>query len=174
MGRKVRLNWHLIPLLRCIEKELTKECTKSNCLQRKKGAKECNKYSTADGHYQPRILSGLRTRNTFKGSEISNHVYGIALDLDPKHNTCCGCVGKWKTHPKCKKALPIEQRMIMPMCWVDSFKRYGFYWLGDDTLRDTMHFEFLASPQLIENAYAVQRAKNVPAKPSKSQKKTTK
>jgi hypothetical protein len=36
--------------------------------------------------------------------------------------------------------------MAMPECWVTAFERYGFYWLGHDELKDTMHFEFLGDP----------------------------
>jgi hypothetical protein len=39
--------------------------------------------------------------------------------------------------------------MAMPECWVHSFERYGFYWLGHDVLRDTMHYEFLGDPDRI-------------------------
>ena len=33
---------------------------------------------------------------------------------------------------------------------VEVFEKYGFYWLGHDRLEDTMHFEFLGQPELIE------------------------
>ena len=39
--------------------------------------------------------------------------------------------------------------MEMPECWVHAFERFGFYWLGHDVLRDTMHFEFLGDPDRI-------------------------
>ena len=39
--------------------------------------------------------------------------------------------------------------MAMPECWVHAFEKYGFYWLGNDQLQDTMHFEFLADPERI-------------------------
>jgi hypothetical protein len=39
--------------------------------------------------------------------------------------------------------------MAMPECWVHAFERYGFYWLGHDVLRDTMHYEFLGDPDHI-------------------------
>jgi hypothetical protein len=32
---------------------------------------------------------------------------------------------------------------------VDTFERFGFYWLGNDVLEDTMHFEFLGDPDKI-------------------------
>jgi hypothetical protein len=37
----------------------------------------------------------------------------------------------------------------MPACWVGVFERFGFYWLGHDALKDTMHFEFLGDPERI-------------------------
>jgi hypothetical protein len=40
-------------------------------------------------------------------------------------------------------------RMAMPECWVHAFEKYGFYWLGHDVLRDTMHYEFLGDPDRI-------------------------
>ena len=61
-------------------------------------------------------------------------------------------MAKWRNHPLCKKDLELYERMIMPMCWVHVFEKYGFYWLGRDVLEDTMHFEFLGRPELIEEA----------------------
>src|SRR5262249_45677245 len=40
----------------------------------------------ADQPYQPTILSGARIRNTYLNGEVSNHVYGIAIDVDPVRN----------------------------------------------------------------------------------------
>ena len=96
------------------------------------------------------MLSGLRDKNTYHGGEVTNHLWGIALDLDPKLNPCCGCTKKWKASPLCKKKVTEEfERMAMPKCWVDAFEKYGFYWLGHDVLKDTMHFEFLADPEKV-------------------------
>ena len=39
--------------------------------------------------------------------------------------------------------------MAMPKSWVDTFERFGFYWLGHDVLQDTMHFEFLGDPDKV-------------------------
>jgi hypothetical protein len=43
----------------------------------------------------------------------------------------------------------VYERMEMPACWVSTFERYGFYWLGNDALMDMMHFEFLGDPDAI-------------------------
>ena len=144
MGIKVTLNKRIIPAVKCVELELQTQC--QECVKSSEYPNECKKKFP----YKPKRLSGQRYRNSFKGSEVSNHVYGIALDLDPSKNTCCGCVAKWRAHPMCKKKLEVHERMIMPVCWVDIFEKYGFYWLGHDRLQDTMHFEFLGKPEVLE------------------------
>lgn len=114
--------------LACVEKAIRARCTDD---------------------YRPKAASGWRTQNSYRGAEISNHVFGTAIDLDPTENTCCGCVGKWASAPGCegwtKESGPGPHEV--PQCWVDAFEAHGFYWLGyDEQLRDTMHFEFLARP----------------------------
>ena len=146
MGLKVSLNQWVIPALECAEREVQKAC--KSCVEDPEYPNECKKRYP----YKPRKTSGIRYRNTFRGGEVSNHVYGIAVDFDPTKNTCCGCVAKWRNHPLCRKDLKPHERMIMPVCWVHVFEKYGFYWLGRDRLQDTMHFEFLGKPEIIEEA----------------------
>lgn len=136
MGVRVRVNTAIHPALACVEQAITAEC----------GATP----------YRAQRLSGIRDRNTYHNGEVSNHVYGIALDVDPSVNTCCGCVPPWTDHPMCAREVSsIFERMQMPECWVRQFERFGFYWLGRDTLQDTMHFEFLADPSQITPAAGV-------------------
>ncbi len=138
MGLPVTLNRRIVPALRCVEAAI-----KSRCAQHE---------------YRPIRLSGLRTRNTYHTGEVSNHVYGIAIDIDPHRNTCCRCTAKWRAHPLCKKKVSsIYERMAMPRCWVEAFSDFGFYWLGHDSLQDTMHFEFLGDPELIRGPRAPAR-----------------
>ena len=130
--RPVRLNRRIIPAARCAEREIARSCPDD---------------------YAPRRLSGIRDRNTYHNNEVSNHVYGIAIDLDPRQNTCCNCVKEWRLHPLCQGTpQSIFERMVMPECWVRGFEKYGFYWLGHDRLMDTMHFEFLGDPAHILRA----------------------
>jgi hypothetical protein len=130
MGMSVQVHEKIIPALKCVEAAL--------------------KASPAGGEYHPRAMGGIRFKNTYKGVEVSNHVYGIAVDIEPDKNTCCGCVAPWNEHPLCKqKDKTVWERMVMPRSWVDTFEKYGFYWLGHDTLQDTMHFEFLGDPEKI-------------------------
>ncbi|MBI2393856.1 MAG: M15 family metallopeptidase [Deltaproteobacteria bacterium] len=129
-GLPITVNKKIIPALRCVEAEIQSSC--------------------AAFPYKPGVLSGLRDKNTYRAGEVTNHLYGIAIDIDPLLNSCCGCVKKWQASPLCKKkAKTIWDRMSMPKCWVDAFEKYGFYWLGHDKLQDTMHFEFLADPDQI-------------------------
>lgn len=126
-GLPITVNKKIVPALRCVEAEIQSSC--------------------AAFPYKPAVLSGLRGKNTYRAGEVTNHLYGIAIDIDPLLNSCCGCVKKWQASPLCKKkAKTIWERMSMPKCWVDAFEKYGFYWLGHDKLQDTMHFEFLADP----------------------------
>jgi hypothetical protein len=129
MGLRVTVNRRILPALRCVEQEIQATCGAS---------------------YHPDYLSGLRTENTYHDGEVSNHLYGIAVDVDPEHNVCCGCVGPAREHPVCKrKDATLSERMAMPACWVSAFERFGFYWLGHDRMGDTMHFEFLGDPDRI-------------------------
>lgn len=130
MGLSVQVHSKIIPALKCVEAAL--------------------KASPAGDEYKPRAMGGIRFHNTYRGVEISNHVYGIAIDIEPDKNTCCGCVAPWNTHPLCKqKDKTVWERMAMPRSWVEAFERFGFYWLGHDVLQDTMHFEFLGDPDKI-------------------------
>ncbi len=130
MGMSVQVHSKIIPALACVEAAL--------------------KATPAGDAYKPRAMGGIRFHNTYRGVEISNHVYGIAIDIEPDKNTCCGCVAPWNNHPLCKqKDKTVWDRMVMPRSWVETFEKYGFYWLGHDVLQDTMHFEFLGDPDKI-------------------------
>ncbi len=129
-GLPLAVHRAIVPALRCVERRIQKTC---------KGAHE---------RYRPRAVGGFRDVNTYRGGEVSNHLFGIAIDIDPDKNPCCGCVQPWSQHPACQnKNADVFARTALPMCWINAFERYGFYWLGrDPQLRDTMHFEFLGEP----------------------------
>jgi len=131
MGLPVQIHKKVAPALRCVERYIERTCT---------GPKE---------RYTPRAIGGFRQANTYRGGEISNHLFGIAIDIDPNRNPCCGCVAPWPDHPACRSpAESVFERTALPRCWIDAFERFGFYWLGrDPELRDTMHFEFLGDPE---------------------------
>jgi hypothetical protein len=128
-GLPVVMHERVIPALHCVEEQLKLDCGAYN--------------------YRPQNLSGLRRKNTYVDGEVSNHVYGIAIDIDPLRNPCCKCLEPWSSSERCRGKKPVWERMAMPQCWVDVFERFGFYWLGHDTLEDTMHFEFLGDPNRI-------------------------
>jgi hypothetical protein len=130
MGLPITVNKKIVPALGCVEKAL----------------------KDGPGHmaYRARGIGGIRFHNTYRGGEVSNHVYGIALDIDSDVNTCCGCMGTWSSHPLCKKKVKsVYERTALPSVWVETFTKYGFYWLGHDPMQDTMHFEFLGDPDKI-------------------------
>jgi hypothetical protein len=129
-GIAVRMNNRVLDALGCVEQAIQRTC--------------------AATPYVPRVLDGLRAKNTFANDEVSNHLYGIAIDVDFDTNPCCGCVPPHSERPLCKRvvASPFERTNI-PKCWVDTFERFGFWWLGHDELEDTMHFEFLGDPDRI-------------------------
>ena len=126
MGKGVSLHKKVVPHLACVEKEIKTRCKQP---------------------YEVTALSGFRDRNTYRGGEVTNHLFGIALDIDPQKNPCCHCVEPWSEDPLCKKEVKTPyERAAMPRCWIDTFEKHGFYWLGHDDLEDTMHFEFLGKP----------------------------
>ena len=131
MGLPVQVHQKIAPALRCVEHYIRRTCT------------------APSERYTPRALGGFRQNNTYRGGEISNHLFGIAIDIDPERNPCCGCVQPWPNNPLCKSpTASVFERSSLPRCWIDGFERYGFYWLGrDPDLRDTMHFEFLGEPE---------------------------
>jgi hypothetical protein len=130
MGLPVRMHRKVVPALACVEAEIQQAC--------------------GDHPYTAHALAGIRMKNTYRGGEVTNHAYGIAIDIDPALNTCCGCVPPWNDAPRCHRPAKTEyDRMMMPECWVHAFERFGFYWLGHDVLMDTMHFEFLGDPDKI-------------------------
>jgi hypothetical protein len=133
-GLPVVLHERVIPQLRCVEQAIERDCRAVP--------------------YRPRSLGGARQTNTYFGGDVSNHVYGIALDIDPMDNPCCNCVEPWRSNPKCRGKKSDWERMAMPQCWVSAVEQYGFYWLGHDELKDTMHFEFLGDPSLAAAAPA--------------------
>jgi hypothetical protein len=141
MGLPVSIHAKIAPALACVEKRLAKTC---------RGA----------SRYTPRAVGGFRGANTYRGAEISNHLFGIAIDIDPDRNPCCGCVDPWPSHPLCKvKSSDVYERTALPKCWVRSFERFGFHWLGHDELEDTMHFEFLGDPERIKRVPPAARAR---------------
>jgi hypothetical protein len=130
MGLPISIHARIAPALAAVEKRIVKTCT-------------------GGSRYTPHAIGGFRTANTYRGMEISNHLLGIAIDIDPEKNPCCGCVDPWPSSPLCKKEGDVYRRTALSKCWVHAFERFGFDWLGHDTLEDTMHFEFLGDPDRI-------------------------
>ena len=129
MGLPIVLHEKVVPKLRCVERRILRQC------------------KSRANRYVPRTIGGFRTVNTSHSGEVSNHLFGIAIDIDPDRNPCCHCVAPWPSHPACKDPKrSVYERTQLPRCWIRAFERYGFHWLGHDELEDTMHFEYLADP----------------------------
>ncbi len=127
MGHRIRVHRRIVRPLQCVETAIRRGCRRFP--------------------YTPQAVGGYRDYNSYHDDEVSNHSFGIAVDIDPDKNPCCGCVAPWPDNPRCKReARTPFDRMEMPRCWVETFERFGFYWLGHDQLEDTMHFEFLGNP----------------------------
>jgi hypothetical protein len=131
MGLSVRVHHRIVPALACVEAEIHRACSAHP--------------------YRAEHLVGIRPANSYTNDEVSNHVFGIAIDVDANRNPCCGCGAMYRDYPACRRHVhSVWERMEMPECWVDAFERFGFYWLGHDRdLRDLMHFEFLGDPDRI-------------------------
>jgi hypothetical protein len=131
-GMPISVHAKIAPALVCVDKYVQRTCTGKR------------------SRYTPKAIGGFRSSNTYRGAEVSNHLFGVAVDIDPDKNPCCGCVDPWPTNPLCKnKGRDVYQRTSMPKCWVKAFERFGFDWLGHDELEDTMHFEFLGDPERV-------------------------
>jgi len=131
LGHEVQVHQKVLKPLSCVEQEL------SLCLQ----------------NFSAERISSWRDKNSYRGGEISNHRFGLAIDIDPHKNPCCGCVEPWSQDPLCRNLnLTAFDRVSFPLCTIAAFEKHGFYWLGrDEELQDTMHFEFLAAPDCPED-----------------------
>jgi hypothetical protein len=129
MGLPIRVHKKVAPKLRCVERTIKKSCNG-------KGKR-----------YVPKAIGGFRESNTYRKGEVSNHMFGIAIDIDPDRNPCCGCVDPWPNHRYCQAGKKsVYEKTELTRCWIEAFENHGFYWLGHDSLEDTMHFEYLGDP----------------------------
>lgn len=67
---------------------------------------------------------------------LSNHSFGIAIDLHVKH------AHYWRWSKEFKAGLALKWQNSLPMGLVKVFERHGFIWGGKWYHYDTMHFEF--------------------------------
>jgi hypothetical protein len=68
MGLPLSIHEKVAPPLHCVEKRIRATCSRKS------------------RRYTPRAVGGFRTANSYRGAEISNHLFGIAIDIDPDRN----------------------------------------------------------------------------------------
>lgn len=114
---------------KCVEQEILKTCDDTG-----KNYKIVSTNTRRGAN--SRDLAALKDPQTKEPKPaFSNHVYGIAIDINPKTNPDCRDAGH-------------NCNFDIPMCWVRAFQKYGFRWLGDkehgadNNIRDYMHFDF--------------------------------
>lgn len=87
------------------------------------------------GTFNWRLIAGT--------SQLSNHSWAVALDLDVPHSNY------WRNEPGVASgAKPIVWKNRYPQAIVDAFEAEGFIWGGRWFHFDTMHFEY--RPELID------------------------
>ena len=136
LNHDIKIHKKILKPLRCVEQRILKNCH----------------------NYRPKNISSYRDKKSYK-RVISNHRFGIALDFDPlgdhshnEGNPCCGpsCKESWRNHPICNGHDPSQNSpynvSIVSECWVKAFEAYGFHWLINFRMHDTMHFEYLGDP----------------------------
>lgn len=148
LGYSITVHKKALWAFQCAQREIEKNCQAPTIM--------CDSYdeegicrASHSESYKIKRLSTWRGYDSYKDEEFSNHNFGLAIDIDPDRNPCCGtsCAPKWHKHPRCRWNVPHPKRSDIPLCWVNAFKNYGFIWLAEDRdIGDTMHFEFLGTP----------------------------
>jgi len=129
LGKPVRVNVALVPVLRAINAEIAAR-------------------SRTDGELKRfvasiRELSGFYWRNIANTGSLSYHSYGAAVDVmarNPKRKETYWLWAKardpdWFTRP-------LSARLQPPASFVAVFEKYGFVWGGKWFYYDTVHFEY--------------------------------
>jgi hypothetical protein len=89
--------------------------------------------------YVEKLGGGFNWRQIAGTQQLSNHSFGIAIDLNPSQ----GAYWRWQPLPR----LPAYSRLGFPQSVIEIFERHGFIWGGKWYHYDTMHFEY--RPELI-------------------------
>jgi hypothetical protein len=88
-------------------------------------------------------LAGFNWR-AIEGTEtLSNHSFGIAIDIIPKDYKGKEVYWRWSLpfFPKWY-SLPWEKRHMPPQAFVEAFEEEGFIWGGKWLFYDSIHFEY--------------------------------
>jgi hypothetical protein len=89
------------------------------------------------------LLSGFNWRVIAGTETLSNHSYGIAIDVIPKNYNGKHAYWRWfKAEYPEWYSLPWELRYIPPESFVQAFEQEGFIWGGKWFFFDGIHFEY--------------------------------
>jgi hypothetical protein len=92
---------------------------------------------------QLQTIEGYNYRRVDGTASLSNHSYGIAIDLIPAWYGRRQVYWRWALNAGLDwYAVPMEQRFTFPAAFVEAFERHGFVWGGKWRFFDTIHFEY--------------------------------
>ena len=133
LGKKVVINRMIAEPLKNVEAEI-RELQGGEAFIASLGSVGC---------YQWRFMEGTR--------RMSNHSWGIAVDIQPKKIGGKAIFWLWELYRnKDWMLIPLENRWNPPAPVIEAFERHGFIWGGRWECFDNMHFEY--RPELIEFA----------------------
>lgn len=88
-------------------------------------------------------VEGYNYRRVDGTESLSNHAYGIAVDLIPQSYRGRQVYWRWAENAGVDwYELPQDDRFQIPSAVVEAFERHGFVWGGKWHFFDTMHFEY--------------------------------
>lgn len=88
-------------------------------------------------------VEGYNYRRVDGTESLSNHAYGIAVDLIPRSYRGLQVYWRWADNAGVDwYELPQHQRFQIPEAVVEAFERHGFVWGGKWHFFDAMHFEY--------------------------------
>ncbi|MFW6294004.1 MAG: M15 family metallopeptidase [Spirochaetota bacterium] len=90
-----------------------------------------------------RTVEGYNFRRVDGTASLSNHSYGVAVDLLPASYGGRQVYWRWARDGGVDwLGLSLRERYSIPQPIVDAFERYGFVWGGKWSFFDTIHFEY--------------------------------
>ncbi len=98
-------------------------------------------------------VEGFLWRSIAGTQTVSNHGYGIAVDLVPRSYFRRNAYWRWSEQAGIEEwwNIPVERRWTVPRVIVEAFERHGFVWGGRWLFFDAIHFEYRPELFLLED-----------------------